>query len=129
MILQQAVRQAAETIALGFEIAGVALLTVGALLALAIYVRDSMRRVEPRVAYRSLRRNLGGAILLGLEFLVAADIIRTVAVEPTIQNVMVLGLIVLIRTFLSLSLDVEVEGRWPWQRARSFEATLDQGTP
>lgn len=122
-------QQAAEMIASGFEIAGVALLTIGAVLALAMYVRDFIRHVDPQVAYRNLRRNLGGAILLGLEFLVAADIIRTVAVEPTIQNVAILGLIVLIRTFLSLSLDVEIEGGWPWQRARSFEATLDQGTP
>ena len=122
-------QQAAEMIASGFEIAGVALLTIGAVLALAMYARDFIRHVDPRVAYRSLRRNLGGAILLGLEFLVAADIIRTVAVEPTIQNVAILGLIVLIRTFLSLSLDVEIEGEWPWQRARSLGTTLDQGTP
>jgi uncharacterized membrane protein len=123
-------QDAAEMIASGFEIAGVALLTIGAVLALAIYVRDVIRHVDPRAAYRSLRRNLGGAILLGLEFLVAADILRTVAVkEPTIQNVAILGLIVLIRTFLSLSLDVEIEGEWPWQRARSFGTTLDQGTP
>jgi uncharacterized membrane protein len=123
-------QQAAEMIASGFEIAGVALLTIGALLALAMYARDVIRHVDARVAYRSLRRNLGGAILLGLEFLVAADILRTVAVaEPTIQNVAILGLIVLIRTFLSLSLDVEIEGEWPWQRARSVATTLDQGTP
>jgi uncharacterized membrane protein len=66
--------------------------------------------------YRRFRQDLGRGILLGLEFLVAADIIRTVAVTPTLQSVAVLGLIVVIRTFLSMALQVEVEGRLPWQR-------------
>ncbi|HWT29829.1 MAG TPA: DUF1622 domain-containing protein, partial [Propylenella sp.] len=68
-------------------------------------------------AYHAFRTSLARGILLGLEFLVAADIIGTVAVEPTLQNLAVLGLIVLIRTFLSFSLQLEIEGRWPWQRA------------
>jgi uncharacterized membrane protein len=66
--------------------------------------------------YSSFRQDIGRAILLGLEFLIAGDIIRTVVVAPTIQNVLVLGLIVLIRTFLSLSLQMEIEGRLPWRR-------------
>ena len=66
--------------------------------------------------YSRFRRVLGRAILIGLELLVAADIIRTVAVTPTIESVSVLGLIVLIRTFLSWSLEVEISGRWPWQK-------------
>lgn len=66
--------------------------------------------------YRIFRQDLGRGILLGLEFLIAADIIRTVAITPTLQDVLVLGLIVLIRTFLSMSLQVEIDGRWPWQR-------------
>lgn len=65
--------------------------------------------------YRRFRQDLGRGILLGLEFLVAADIIRTVAVVPTLEGVLALGLIVLIRTFLSMALQVELEGRWPWQ--------------
>jgi uncharacterized membrane protein len=69
--------------------------------------------------YMSYRQDVGRAILLGLEFLIAGDIIRTVVVAPTIQNVVVLGLIVLIRTFLSLSLQLEIEGKLPWQRAVS----------
>ena len=68
-------------------------------------------------AYRVVRTVFGRSILLGLEFLVAADIIRTVAVEPSLENVGVLGLIVLIRTFLSFSLEVEIDGTWPWRRA------------
>lgn len=72
----------------------------------------------PACRYRQLRQDIGRAILLGLEFMVAGDIIRTVAVEPTVNGLLVLGGIVLIRTFLSLSLEVELEGRWPW-RARA----------
>jgi uncharacterized membrane protein len=67
--------------------------------------------------YQLYKQRLGNAILLGLEFLVAGDIIRTVVVSPTIQNAAVLAIIVLIRTFLSMSLKVELEGRWPWQKA------------
>jgi uncharacterized membrane protein len=70
-------------------------------------------------AFRIVRTVFGRSILLGLEFLVAADIIRTVAVQPSLENVAVLGLIVLIRTFLSFSLEVEIDGRWPWQSAAS----------
>ena len=68
-------------------------------------------------AYQRLKAQLGKALLLGLEFLVAADIIRTVALEPNLENVVILGLLVVIRTFLSWSLVVEIEGRWPWQGA------------
>ena len=67
--------------------------------------------------YHRYRKRLGRSILLGLELLVAADIIRTVAVAPTFESVGVLGLIVLIRTFLSFSLELEITGRWPWQKA------------
>jgi uncharacterized membrane protein len=78
-------------------------------------------------AYRQYRGDLGRAILLGLEFLVAADIIGTVAVDPTFRSLGVLGLIVLIRTFLSFALEVEIQGRWPWQgRERAAEAPKDQ---
>jgi uncharacterized membrane protein len=66
-------------------------------------------------AYENYKHQLGKTLLLGLEFLVAADVVRTVALEPTLTNVAVLGLLVLIRTFLSWSLTVEIEGRWPWQ--------------
>jgi uncharacterized membrane protein len=69
-------------------------------------------------SFRVFRMELAKAILLGLEFLVAGDIIRTVAVSPSLQNVLVLGLIVLVRTFLSFTMQLELEGQWPWQRAR-----------
>lgn len=73
---------------------------------------------EPLTVYRSYRQLLGRSILLGLELLVAADIIRSVAVTPTFEGVGVLGIIVLIRTFLSFSLELEITGRWPWQTPR-----------
>ena len=76
-----------------------------------------MRREALDHAYHAYRSSLGRAILLGLEFLVAADIINTVAVEPTWENVGVLGAVVLIRTFLSFSLEVEIYGHWPWQES------------
>jgi uncharacterized membrane protein len=80
-------------------------------------VRLATRRAHDTGNYYSLyRQDVGRAILLGLEFLIAGDIIRTVVVAPTLQNVVVLGLIVLIRTFLSLSLQLEIEGKLPWRR-------------
>ena len=91
----------------------VMVIVAGLLLALARFLL--VGRMGPQ-SFRQLRQDIGRGILLGLEFLVAADIIRTVAVAPTLQGVTVLGLIVLIRTFLSMALQVELEGRWPWQR-------------
>ena len=91
---------------------GVAVVMIGATWAAVRYFRH-----RANSSYRSFRQDLGRAILLGLEFLVAGDIIRTVVVSPTLQNVLSLALIVLIRTFLSMALELELEGRWPWQRA------------
>jgi uncharacterized membrane protein len=93
---------------------GVLVIVAGALLASARFIVK--RHGEPGKSYRLYRQDLGRAILLGLEFLIAGDIIRTVVVAPTIENVLILGMIVLIRTFLSMALQLEVEGRWPWQR-------------
>lgn len=104
------------------EIAGTAIIVAGAFGSLAIFLARLAGRAAPRdVLIAAFRSSLGRSILLGLEFLVAADIINTVAVEPTIQSLLVLAGIVLIRTFLSFSLEVEIEGRWPWQRARKGE--------
>jgi uncharacterized membrane protein len=93
------------------EIAGVALIVGGILFATA---RAAF--VAAGARYERYRQDLGRAILLGLELLVAADIVRTVAFTPTMDSVLVLALIVLIRTFLSWSLALELDGRWPWQR-------------
>jgi uncharacterized membrane protein len=97
------------------EVAGVVLIIGGLLVASVRYVRGPRR--EPLTRYQQYRHDLGRAILLGLEVLVAADIVRTVALTPTMSSVAVLGVIVAIRTFLSWSLALELEGRWPWQRA------------
>ncbi len=102
-----------EYIARGLEIIGVVTIAVGAAIALIRFI-FSMQLITPR-SYKILRQELGKAILLGLEILVAADIIATVVTEPTMQRVLILGVVVLIRTFLSLSLEVELEGRFPWQ--------------
>lgn len=95
------------------EVAGLAALIGGAAVAIAIAITRGLRRPG---ALSELRRHLGRAILLGLEFLVAADIIRTVSEMPTLERVAVLGGIVLIRTFLSFTLEVEISGQWPWQK-------------
>lgn len=111
-------KQVAEIVGTAFQALGIAVLVIGVLFAFALYLKAARRRETP-TAYSDLRRDLGKAILVGLEMLVAADIIRSVAIDPTFATIGVLGLIVLIRTFLSWSLEVEVNGRWPWQSPRS----------
>src|SRR3954454_24355506 len=100
------------------ELAGVGIIAAGAVITLMVYARQLMRRGDATQAVAEFRSSLGRAILLGLEFLIAADIINTVAVRPTLMSVAVLAGIVAIRTFLSFSLELEIEGRWPWQRRR-----------
>ena len=92
---------------------GVCVIVLGAVIASVRSARGSSGTDR----YRAYRQDLGRGILLGLEFLIAGDIIRTVGLAPTLQNVIVLALIVVIRTFLSMALQLEVEGRWPWQRS------------
>lgn len=111
-------------VARAFEVVAAAVLVVGLLLAFALAVRAYRRTGDATVSYRTLRQTFGGVILLGLEILVAGDLIRTVAVEPTLDNVVVLGLIVLIRTFLSFSLEIEINGVPPWRRALVSGATV-----
>jgi len=97
------------------EIAGVSLILGGLLVATARHALGA--RIDGAARYQRYRHDLGRGILLGLEVLVAADIVRTVAFTPTMDSVAVLAMIVAIRTFLSWSLALELEGRWPWQRA------------
>lgn len=96
------------------EAIGVLVVVVGSILTSGKFIL-SYRQLAEGVAYRTYRRQLGRSIILGLEFLIAGDIIRTVIVADTLENVAVLGIIILIRTFLSVTLHLEVEGRWPWQ--------------
>lgn len=109
--------EAMEHVAQGFEALGAVVLLGGLLLAVVLAGRSWQRQRDGRRAYEVLRRAFGGAILFGLEILVAADLVRTVAVAPSLENVAILGVIVLIRTFLSFSLEIEIEGVPPWRRA------------
>lgn len=111
-------------VARAFEVVAAAVLVLGLLLAFVLAARAYRRTGSGEVAYRMMRQTFGGVILLGLEILVAGDLIRTVAVEPTLDNVLVLGLIVLIRTFLSFSLEIEINGVPPWRRALVSGATV-----
>ncbi len=114
-----------ETVGKTIDAVGVGVIAIGALIAAAGSV-SRLRRHTGDV-YRVFRQQLGRSILLGLEFLVAADIIRTVAVTPDPRSVAVLGGIVLIRTFLSFSLELEVTGYWPWQKNRGPQSTPQLG--
>ena len=118
-------KYAADLVSASFDCVGVAVLVIGAVLAFGMYIKALARRSDASVAYRDLRRDLGKAILVGLELLVAADIIRSVALDPTFATIGVLGLIVVVRTFLSWSLELEVNGRWPWQSSRSPNDAID----
>lgn len=100
-------------VARGLEAVGVAIIAIGALIALIRFLMGKSNKSGS--TYVTLRQQLGKSILLGLEVLVAADIIATVVTEPTLKRVLTLAIIVLIRTFLSLSLQVEIDGRFPWQ--------------
>jgi uncharacterized membrane protein len=115
-----------EAVGRYMDVAGVAVMVIGAVVSIPMALRGYQpRRVPSRLekltVYRSYRQLLGRSILLGLELLVAADIIRTVAVTPTYESVGVLAIIVLIRTFLSFSLELEITGRWPWQKEPSSQ--------
>ncbi len=111
-----------ELIGTAFEVAGVAVIVIGSILAFGRYVVTLIRFRDGPAAFRGLRLYLGRSIVLGLELLVAADIIRSVAIDPTFVSVGVLGLIVLVRTFLSWSIEVEIAGEWPWQRSRLYKS-------
>jgi uncharacterized membrane protein len=114
--LVETIRAAIEWAALGIEVLGAVVIVAG-VLRVAI-TRGTVRfllKLDDPGAYGSYKQQMGRSLLLGLEFLVAGDVVRTVALEPTLLNVSVLGLLVLVRTFLSWSLAVEIEGHWPWQ--------------
>jgi uncharacterized membrane protein len=106
-----------ELVVHAFEVAGVGILAVGSLVALYGAAR-AMYRGERRTAYGQARRNVGRAILLGLEVLIIADIVQTITIDPTLETTLSLGVIVLVRTFLSFSLEVELDGALPWRKER-----------
>jgi uncharacterized membrane protein len=115
--LVQNIRDVIDWAALGIEILGAAVIVAG-VLRVAI-TRGTIRflfKLDEPGAYEGYKHQIGRSLLLGLEFLVAGDVVRTVALEPTLGNVATLGLLVLVRTFLGWTLSVEIEGRWPWQQ-------------
>ena len=107
------IREVIEMVAQGIEGLAVLLIVGGIIYSIGRYPFHRMQRVEN--AYKPFKEMIGKTLLLGLEFLIAADIIRTVTLDPTLYNIAMLGVLVLIRTFLSWSIVVEIEGRWPWQ--------------
>ncbi len=109
-------RETLEVIGRIFEAAGVFVVVVGSLIAVLPYGFKLVTNQADLASFSSARQNLGRAILFGLEFLIAADLIDTVALTPSFESVAVLGLIVLIRSFLSTTLEMEIEGTWPWRR-------------
>lgn len=118
---------AARAVSTVFEIVAIAIIILGFVNSCVRGARIYLSTRDGARAYRALHGVFGRGVLLGLEVLVAADIIRTVAVDPTIEAVAALGLLVLVRTFLSWSLEVDIEGSWPWQRRRLEDAERLQG--
>ena len=105
-----------EQVVRGFEVAGVAVLVAGSVLALVRFAVELFRGPGVR-AYEGARQGFGRAILLGLEILIIADIVQTITIDPTLESAVTLGVIVLVRTFLSFSLEIELEGVVPWRRS------------
>jgi uncharacterized membrane protein len=109
--------QALHWTARGIELVGIAIIVLGAIVSSLYFLWQLLNSGVLAETYHDYRANLGRGILLGLEFLIAADIIGTVAVDPTLENLGVLAIIVLVRTFLSFTLEVEIQGHWPWQHS------------
>jgi uncharacterized membrane protein len=116
MMLEQLSKTLVPPIVHATELVGVAIITIGAFATLGMFLFHLVRREKFDEAVAQFRSSLGRSILLGLEFLVAADIVNTVVIALTPENVLSLAVIVLIRTLLSISLEAEIEGRFPWQR-------------
>lgn len=115
-------QESMEIFEMAIEAAGVVAIVVGIVVAGVLALRALLQHRDRNETYEMFRRRLGRSILLGLELLVAADIIHTVAITPTFTSVGVLALIVVVRTFLSWSLEMEISGHWPWRKAQDGPA-------
>ena len=111
--------QSIKWVAVGIEAIAIGIIVVGAIITTIIFVVRVIKERSLDDCYRKFRSDFGKAILLGLEFLIASDIVGTVAVGPTYTDLGILALLVVIRTFLSFSLELEITGRWPWQNTTS----------
>jgi uncharacterized membrane protein len=109
----------AKTLGELIDFVGVLVITAGVIYSILAFMADAFSAPDSQKHYRAFRNNLGRSILLGLELLVAGDIIRSVSGTPTLEQVLILGLIVLIRSFLGVTFEMEVEGRWPWSRTKA----------
>ena len=98
------------------DVFGVGVIVLGIVLGTFRFIKAKIKNPADTGSFESYREDLGRSLLLSLEFLVAADIIRSVAITPTLESVTILGIIILIRTFLSVTMELEVNGRWPWQK-------------
>lgn len=108
----------AETVGKVLDLFGVLIILGGVIVSTAFFFSGLLESKDKELLYRAYRKNLGRSILLGLELMVAGDIIRSVTGEPNFVTVGVLALIVLIRSFLGITFDMEIEGRWPWQKGK-----------
>lgn len=121
------IRDVIEWAALGIEVLGAVVIVAGVLrVAIGRGTVRFLFQLHKPGAFEAYKHEMGRSLLLGLEFLVAGDVVRTVALEPTLTNVAVLGLLVMIRTFLAWSLAVEIEGRWPWQARSPKEINVEK---
>jgi uncharacterized membrane protein len=106
-----------DTVSVAIDILGVSVILLGITLGFLELLLGLVKHLQPPNRYDLLRIRIGKALLLGLEILVASDVIRTVALQPTLQNLIILGVLIIIRTVLSWTLFIDIENRWPWQRA------------
>src|SRR4051812_3434933 len=107
-----------------FEVAGVGILALGSITAL-VHATTSLSRGQRQGAYERARHDAGRAVLLGLEVLIIADIVQTITIDPTLESALTLALVVLVRTFLSFSLEIELDGRVPWHRATTPQSRAE----
>ncbi len=128
MLVKLGMEEIARLASLVLEAASFAVILLAVTLATVVFLVQALR--EGLVTnYRDYRANLGRGILIGLELLIAADIIKSVVIDPTLDSMLVLGGIVVIRTFLSISLEVEINGHWPWETTRLTQETQREGAP
>ena len=116
-----------HSIAMAVEYLGIGILLLSTLIGLGLFARDLLQSHQLEPAYHALRQQLGRGILLSLEFLIISDIIYTIAIELTLDNLIKLGLVVLIRTFLSFTMELELSGHWPWQKGNQIPSIDPEG--